>query len=243
MPLVQKLGNTGAAPAAARNWDFAYTWTGGSAWSSDYQNITDTSSTVDSRVFERAVGGTVVASINKLGVAKFGNGTVSLPAYSFDSDPDSGMYRIGANNIGFSVNGSLYFSISASGAVFGATADFSGNLSLNYTHQIFARTGDVTISNFTASQSVNTNTGAAGEVIVTLPGAVVGRAYKFCVTAAQYIRAKAAGTDTIRFGTTVSAAAGYIRSNVIGTYFMLECTKAGEWYVAYTVGTAPTVDS
>lgn len=33
------------------------------------------------------------------------NGTVSLPAVSFDSDPDTGLYRIAANNIGIAVNG------------------------------------------------------------------------------------------------------------------------------------------
>ena len=34
-----------------------------------------------------------------------GNGTVSLPFYSYSDDPDSGHYRIGANNLGLTVGG------------------------------------------------------------------------------------------------------------------------------------------
>jgi hypothetical protein len=44
-----------------------------------------------------------------------GDGTVSLPYYSFTADPDTGMYRIGANNAGFAVNGSKILDISTTG--------------------------------------------------------------------------------------------------------------------------------
>jgi hypothetical protein len=40
------------------------------------------------------------------GALKAANGTVGAPAYTFGSDPDSGHYRIGANNIGLAVGGS-----------------------------------------------------------------------------------------------------------------------------------------
>ncbi len=39
------------------------------------------------------------------------DGTAALPAYSFTADPDTGMYRIGANQIGFSIGGAQAFSI------------------------------------------------------------------------------------------------------------------------------------
>lgn len=42
-------------------------------------------------------------------------GSVSLPAYSFSADLDSGMYRIGANNIGISVNATKILDIGVGG--------------------------------------------------------------------------------------------------------------------------------
>src|SRR5258708_31972233 len=35
----------------------------------------------------------------------FANGTVGAPSVSFTSDTDTGMYRVGANDLGFAVNG------------------------------------------------------------------------------------------------------------------------------------------
>lgn len=43
------------------------------------------------------------------------NGTVSLPALSFDSDPDCGLYRIGANNVGVAVNGAKVLDVATTG--------------------------------------------------------------------------------------------------------------------------------
>lgn len=42
------------------------------------------------------------------------NGTAALPSYSFTNDTDCGLYRIGANNIGWSVNGARVMDINAS---------------------------------------------------------------------------------------------------------------------------------
>lgn len=39
-----------------------------------------------------------------------GNGTAAAPAFSFASDPDTGMYRVGANELGFSTGGTLGWS-------------------------------------------------------------------------------------------------------------------------------------
>ncbi len=43
------------------------------------------------------------------------DGTVSLPSYSFTSDLDVGMYRIGANDLGFAVNGVLNLEVTTTG--------------------------------------------------------------------------------------------------------------------------------
>jgi hypothetical protein len=44
-----------------------------------------------------------------------GDGTVSLPGYAFTADTDSGIYRIGANNIGVGVNGAKVLDIATTG--------------------------------------------------------------------------------------------------------------------------------
>ncbi len=73
-----------------------------------------------------AVGGTKIVDISATGVSITGtwspsgqilaaDGTVSLPGISFASDPDSGFYRIGANNLGIGVNGAKVLDIGTSG--------------------------------------------------------------------------------------------------------------------------------
>lgn len=65
--------------------------------------------------------GSFSSTLAVTGVASFttyirgGDGTVSLPEYSFTNDTDSGMYRIGANNIGLGVNGALVASVATTG--------------------------------------------------------------------------------------------------------------------------------
>ncbi len=68
LPVLQKLGNTGAAPDAARNWDFAYTWTvGGTTYTADYMNVTDTASAAASLLIDRQVGSVTKFSVGKDG--------------------------------------------------------------------------------------------------------------------------------------------------------------------------------
>jgi hypothetical protein len=60
-----------------------------------------------------------------------GDGTVSLPYYSFSADPDSGVYRIGANNVGIAVNGAKALDIDTSGinGAIGQTTPAAGTFS------------------------------------------------------------------------------------------------------------------
>lgn len=55
-------------------------------------------------------------------------GTVSLPGYSFSADLDSGMYRIGANNIGLGVNGAVVLNIATTGLSITGTLTPSGQI-------------------------------------------------------------------------------------------------------------------
>ena len=56
-----------------------------------------------------------VLRVNKDGQIQAANGTVLLPAWSFESDKDSGVYRIGANNIGVAVAGAKVLDVGVGG--------------------------------------------------------------------------------------------------------------------------------
>ena len=55
------------------------------------------------------------SGLGVVGVALIGDGAVTAPAVSFTSDPDSGMYRIGANNLGVAAAGAKVLDVSATG--------------------------------------------------------------------------------------------------------------------------------
>lgn len=53
----------------------------------------------------RAAWADILGDIYASGTAKVATGTAAAPAYSFSSDPDTGIYSAGANEIGFSSGG------------------------------------------------------------------------------------------------------------------------------------------
>lgn len=95
------------------------------------------------------------------------DGTVGAPAYSFNGDTDSGIYRIGANNIGVAVNGAKVLDIGTTGfTIVGgmiAPADLgSGQYGLQLTgngvtHLRMTRTGSSTADwrNYVNSNTIN----------------------------------------------------------------------------------------
>ena len=61
-----------------------------------------------------------------------GNGTASLPFYSFSSDPNSGIYRVGADNVGVAGGGSKVVDITSTGSngtAIGASTAAAGTFS------------------------------------------------------------------------------------------------------------------
>src|SRR6185369_2750819 len=70
--------------------------------------------------FDGPIGPTTPAAIaattvSATGAVSGGNGTVSLPEFTFTSDTDTGIYRIGANNLGVAVNAAKVLDVSATG--------------------------------------------------------------------------------------------------------------------------------
>lgn len=81
-------------------------------------------------------------------------GTVSLPSNSYITDADTGSYRIGANNEGFSAGGTLQFEYSANGfftrrANHGAAVTLTTSTTLDASHEtvwVDATSGAITIT-------------------------------------------------------------------------------------------------
>ena len=68
----------------------------------------------------KANGQTVASSTT------FGDGTVSLPGIAFTSDTNTGIYRIGADNIGIALGGTKYLDISSTAVALSAPFSVSG---------------------------------------------------------------------------------------------------------------------
>lgn len=176
------------------------------------------------------------------GRIKAPDGSLSSPGIQFRDDPNTGVRRVGADTLGLVVAGFDAISIGASTATFVVNIDGSGATSSGWRDGLTARTSDLALNEFANVGRWYTNTGAAGEVILTLPAAATGRRFMFAVDAAQYLRVKAGTGDTIRDAATVSASAGYIRANVAGNVLGVTCIAANKWYVTSKIGTW-TVDS
>lgn len=176
------------------------------------------------------------------GRIKAPDGSVSSPGIQFRDDPNTGIRRSAADTMGLVVGGFDAISISSSAATLSVNIAGNGVTIAGNRDEVVPRTSDLTLNSSTTLNKWYTNTGAAGEVILTLPASATGLRFMFAVDAAQYLRVKAAGSDTIRDAATVSAAAGYIRANVAGNVLEVTCIASGKWYVTSKTGTW-TVDS
>jgi len=79
-----------------------------------------------------AAGTALVNSSTAAGQNLGSDGTVLLPYYSYSADPNTGMYRIGADNIGLAVGGSKVVDVTSTGinsTVIGATTPAAGTFS------------------------------------------------------------------------------------------------------------------
>lgn len=90
----------------------------------------------------------------------------------------------------------------------------------------------------TDSGTVYTNEGDSDGATVTLPAAQTSPSLTFTavVQAAQTLTITAGSGDTIRIGSNVTAAAGSITSNVVGSAITLACINATEWIAIAVVG-------
>lgn len=115
--------NMGGAVAGAKVLDISATGLG----------VTGTLTTTSSIAATGAItsGGTITST----GVILGPTGAVGAPALSFSTDPDTGVYRIGANNLGIATGGVKVIDVGSSGLT-ALTCPTSGTtvLNLNQTH-------------------------------------------------------------------------------------------------------------
>ena len=82
---------------------------------------------------------------------------------------------------------------------------------------IVAKTSSDTLSASDMVRNIFSNIGATGDIQLTLPSGVNSYEAWFYVAEAHYLRVDAQGADVFRYGSGVGSAAGYVRSNVVGT--------------------------
>lgn len=191
------------------------------------------------------------------------NGSAAAPAFR-GTDANTGMYFDGAGQLVLVSNGSRTLVVDSSTAVLcspneatfvqvaDGTVTIDGAVISPRVYE-FDVTSDQAMS-VGVSASLTKNTGASGEVILTLPqltpgnaASTAGTTYTFYVTANQFLRIAAASGDKIRLNASLSAAGGYVRSNTIGDSVTLVAdSDAVTWLATSIVGTVAgtwTIDS
>jgi hypothetical protein len=98
----------------------------------------------------------LTTSTTSVGQYLGGDGTVALPFYSYSADPDSGLYRIGANNIGLSLAGAKVVDYSTAGAAVTGTLSASGTVTSTGT---LIASGALTVATTAAITGVTTHGG------------------------------------------------------------------------------------
>jgi hypothetical protein len=115
---------------------------------------------------------------NTVGQGKFADGTAGTPGIRFNDDPDTGLYRIGANILGISAGGGERFRATSTGVQATGTLTATGNTSLanlSYTGTLTGGTGVINIGSGQISKNTAGNVGigtaspgSLGSAITTL---------------------------------------------------------------------------
>jgi hypothetical protein len=166
---------------------------------------------------------------------KLANGSAAAPALTFGTDTNNGLYRIGADNLGFTLNGSKVGDWSTTGLAITGTLSASGAVTASST---LAVTGNVAVNtnkfNITAASG---NTTVAGTLGVTgavtnsstteMTGDVTVNTNKLTVTAANGNTA-VAGTLAVTGNATLTAdvSAATVSGAVVATQANMETGTA-----------------
>lgn len=109
----------------------------------------------------------------------------------------------------------------------------AGNVTWSYTDKTTNYT--IVIDTDTYGTQVFTNDGASATVTYNLPAGAGGARIPFCVMAPYTLKVSANGSETIRYKGTQTAGGGYLQSDSVGDYLLIEWNGT-EWIVAGLVG-------
>ena len=146
-----------------------------------------------SRATLTATGMTVTGTVTPTGSVHAPNGTVGNPSLSFNNDQDSGLYHIGANNLGLALGGAKVLDVATTGlGVTGAlssTGQFSGQTNFSIAGSgfdypgsgyNFTRTASSGVYNYTTTDfSSRLEHTAGGFKFFTAPSGTAGNAITF----------------------------------------------------------------
>jgi hypothetical protein len=148
------------------------------------------------------------------------NGTVFSPSINIGSSGGQGIYSTGANNISFSTSSANAGSISS-------TQQWSG---IKWQTASKAASYPVVAAD---SGTVFDNTGSAGPITFTLPGAVLGLTFTFGTRLANAITVAPQATDYIG---AKAVNTPYASGLVAGQCFTVTCTAPNYWLITSNVG-------
>jgi len=132
------------------------------------------------------------------------------------------------------------------------TTVFGGNFNVQFGQVDFTNTSVIVAKKYVVATTTNqspstalsgkgfTNLGASSTVTITLPASaslVIGIFYSFSVAANHILRITANTGQTIRIGGTVSALAGSVESNVIGSTLTIYAVDTTHWIALDVNGT------
>jgi hypothetical protein len=192
------------------------------------------------------------------GQIKSASGTVAAPGWSFSADLDCGFYRIGANNLGLTLNGAKVVDYSTTGVAITGTFAASGNVAIKTDKFTVAAasgntvvagtlgvTGAATLSS-TLSVSGTTTLQSAVQINsnVTVTGAVSGATAAGAMVASQAQMEAASATDVLaspgRLRNHPGVAKAWVKFNTAGTiaasHNVTSVTKngTGDWTITFT---------
>jgi hypothetical protein len=110
------------------------------------------------------------------GPLKAASGTVGAPGITFASDPDSGLYRIGSNNVGVAVNGAKVADIATTGMSITGTLTASSTLTASNALAVTAGGATITAGGVTITAGGLT---VSADTIIAPVGSVGTPAYSF----------------------------------------------------------------
>jgi hypothetical protein len=155
------------------------------------------------------------------------DGTVSLPAYSFSGDPNTGTYRIGVDNIGIAANGAKVLDIGTTGL--GVTGVGTGTVGFidGYTTTATAA-GTTTLTATSTIQQFFTGATTQTVVLPVTSTLALGWAYRIFNSSTGAVTVQSSGANSI---VVIPA-----NSSAILTCILTSGTSAASWSSAASAG-------